>query len=61
MVWRNEEQRAQYESDRYDSALMQHLYPRYRDAFDRKRDHFRPLLTPGAEVLEVGSHLGCLS
>ncbi|HEY3827244.1 MAG TPA: methyltransferase domain-containing protein [Bryobacteraceae bacterium] len=37
---------------------MQHLYPRYRDAFARKRDHFQPLLPPGAEILEVGSHLG---
>jgi hypothetical protein len=37
---------------------MQHLYPRYREAFERKRDHFQPLLPPGAEVLEVGSHLG---
>jgi hypothetical protein len=57
-VRRNDEQAAQYESDRYDRALMQHLYPRYRDAFARKRDHFQPLLRPGAEVLEVGSHLG---
>jgi hypothetical protein len=37
---------------------MQHLYPRYRDAFDRKRDHFQARLRPGAEVLDVGSRLG---
>jgi hypothetical protein len=37
---------------------MQHLYPRYRQAFARKRDHFQPLLPLSAEVLEVGSHLG---
>jgi hypothetical protein len=37
---------------------MRHLYPRYRDAFARKCGHFQPLLPPGAEVLEVGSHLG---
>jgi hypothetical protein len=37
---------------------MQHLYPRYRDAFAQKREHFQPLLPQGAKVLEVGSHLG---
>jgi hypothetical protein len=55
---RNEQQAAQYESDRYDSALMRHLYPRYRDSFARKRDRFQTLLQSGAEVPEVGSHLG---
>jgi Methyltransferase domain len=55
---RNEEQPAHYESDYYDSALMTHLYPRYRDAFAQKRDHFQPLLRPGADVVELGSHLG---
>jgi hypothetical protein len=55
---RKEQYAAQYDLDRYDSTLMEHLYPRYRDAFARKRDHFQPLLRPAAEVLEVGSHLG---
>ena len=57
-VWRNQEPAAQYESDRYDSALMQHLYPRYHDAFTQKHDLFQPLLRPAAEVLELDSHLG---
>jgi hypothetical protein len=57
-IRRNEEQPAQYESDYYDAALMTHLYPRYRDAYAQKRDHFQPLLRPGAEVVELGSHLG---
>src|SRR5262249_22810727 len=33
-------------------------YPRYREAFERKRQIYRPLLPPAAEVLEIGSHLG---
>jgi hypothetical protein len=57
-IRRSEEQPAHYESDYYDAALMTHLYPRYRDAFAQKRDHFQPLLRPGAEVVELGSHLG---
>jgi hypothetical protein len=57
-VRRNEQDLARYESDLYDSALMRRLYPRYREAFARKRAHFQSLLRPGAEVLEVGSHLG---
>lgn len=57
-VRRNEEQPAQYEFDRYDTALMKHLYPRYREAFARKRDHFQPFLPGSAHVLEVGSHVG---
>jgi len=57
-IQRNEDQPAHYESDRYDPALLTHLYPRYRDAFAQKRDHFQPLLRPGAEVVELGSHLG---
>ncbi len=57
-IRRNEERTAQYDSDRYDTALMAHLYPRYRDTFAQKCDHFQPLLGSGAEVLELGSHLG---
>jgi len=57
-VRRYEEQTAQYESDRYDNALMRHLYPRYLDAFALKRAHFQTFLPASAEVLEVGSHVG---
>lgn len=57
-IRRNEQQAAHYEADHYDSDLMRHLYPRYRQAFAEKQDHYRSLLPPGAEVLEVGSHLG---
>jgi SAM-dependent methyltransferase len=55
---RADEPTATYESDRYDSALLRHLYPRYLQAFERKRKHYQPLLRPHAEVLEVGSHTG---
>ncbi len=55
---RDEPERASYESDVYDSNLMKHLYPRYLRAFRQKEPHFRELLRPRAEVLEVGSHLG---
>jgi len=55
---REEDCRAQYEADLYDSALMRHLYPRYLRAFQEKQSTYYPLLRNGAEVLEVGSHLG---
>lgn len=55
---RNGEQRVTYESDLYDPALLRHLYPRYRDAFARKRSRYEVLLPAHAEVLEVGSHTG---
>jgi len=55
---RNEVQPSDYASDRYDSALMGDLYPRYRQAFMQKRAAIEPLLPSRAEVLEVGSHLG---
>ena len=58
MLRRNEETSASYESDRYDTALMSYLYPRYRDAFAGKRNQYEQLLRPRAEVVEVGSHLG---
>jgi Methyltransferase domain len=57
-VRRKEAQQADYESDEYDPVLMQYLYPRYRNAFAEKRNHLEQLPAPGAEVLEVGSHLG---
>jgi len=55
---RTEVRPSDYESDRYDAALMRHLYPRYRQALTEKRKSIEPLLAPGAEVPEVGSHLG---
>ena len=48
MIRRHEEYAADYESDRSHTALMKHLYPRYRDAFAQKRHRFRHLLPPGA-------------
>lgn len=58
LLLRDEESRAHYQDDQYDSALMKHLYPQYVRAFERKRNLYQPLLRNGAEVLEVGSHLG---
>ncbi len=55
---RCDQEPANYESDRYDPALMRHLYPRYLRAFERKRPHYEPLLPPRAEILEIGSHVG---
>ena len=46
---RGQEQPATYESDRYDGALLRHLYPRYLREFERKRRNYQPLLRPHAE------------
>ncbi len=48
----------EYSEDTYDPGLMEQLYPRYVDAFRAKEEPYRSLLTPGARVLEVGSHYG---
>ena len=58
MLLREEETRAHYHNEVYDSDLMRHLYPRYLAAFRENEAQVRPLLRDGAEVLEVGSHLG---
>lgn len=58
LLIRDEPATADYASDRYDSTLLRHLYPRYLRAFEDKRSRYEPLLRPGAEVLELGSHLG---
>lgn len=58
LLRRADPQPASYENDCYDRALLQHLYPRYLDAFKRKRSAYEPLLQPHAEVLEIGSHIG---
>jgi SAM-dependent methyltransferase len=47
-----------YEEDPNDPDLMQHVYPRYVEAFRKKAEAWRDRLRPGASVIEVGSHLG---
>src|SRR5690242_12788789 len=47
-----------YSEDEYDPSVMEHLYPQYLEAFRAKEDPYRKLLTPGARVLEIGSHYG---
>jgi SAM-dependent methyltransferase len=58
LVVRKESHAASYATDYYDRDLLDHLYPRYLDAFRRKCANYTELLPPRAEVLEVGSHLG---
>ncbi len=58
LIVRDEPKEASYADDIYDPVLMKHLYPRYVDAFRRKAGNYRDLLRPGAEVHEIGSHLG---
>ncbi len=55
---RDESREGSYESDFYDTDLLEHLYPRYLEAFREKRDRYRGLLPFRAEVVELGSHLG---
>jgi SAM-dependent methyltransferase len=52
------EDAASYECDRYDRAMMDGLFERYAQAFRAKEVPYRALLRPGAEVLEIGPHLG---
>src|SRR5690349_14842618 len=47
-----------YSEDEYDPSVMEHLFPQYVDAFRAKEDPYRALLSPGARILEVGSHYG---
>ncbi len=47
-----------YASDAYDRAAMETLFDRYAAAFRTKEVPYRAMLWPGAEVLEVGPHLG---
>ena len=58
LLIRDESEPAHYRNDIYDPALLRHLYPRYVRAFGDKRPNYLPFLRNGAEVLEVGSHLG---
>lgn len=48
----------EYSEDAYDPSVMDHLFPRYVDAFRRKERPYRDLLPQGSRVLEVGSHYG---
>ena len=47
-----------YVDDQYDAGVMEHLFPRYVEAFRGKEKPYRSLLDDGADVLEIGSHLG---
>lgn len=47
-----------YEEDPNDPDLMQHVLPRYVEAFRNKAGAYRDRLAPRASVVELGSHLG---
>jgi SAM-dependent methyltransferase len=47
-----------YSEDPNDPDIMRQLLPRYVRAFRNKAPGFRELLRHGADVLEIGSHLG---
>jgi SAM-dependent methyltransferase len=47
-----------YEEDPNDPELMRHVISRYVTAFRNKQSAYRDLLKPGADVLEIGPHLG---
>jgi len=55
---RREQMPASYDTDKYDLAMLDVLYPRYRRAFARRARRYFPLLSAGAEVLEIGCHTG---
>lgn len=47
-----------YVEDEYDDRVMSRLLPRYIEAFRAKERPYRSLLSNGANILEVGPHLG---
>jgi SAM-dependent methyltransferase len=47
-----------YVEDAYDPTAMERLLPSYVEAFRNREEPYRALLNPGAEVLEIGPHLG---
>jgi len=47
-----------YQDDPNDPGVMEHLFPRYVEAFRRKETPYRSLLPEGAQILEIGSHFG---
>ena len=57
VLCREERDDADYQRDVYDPALMKHLYSRYLQAF-REKTKYKSFLGDGAEIIEVGSHLG---
>lgn len=56
-IMRDERRTATYATDVYDPQLLDYLFPRYLQAF-REKSHYRELLSPRAEVVELGSHIG---
>ncbi|MFL6417430.1 MAG: class I SAM-dependent methyltransferase, partial [Bryobacteraceae bacterium] len=48
----------EYSQDTYDPGVIEREYPEYVAAFRRKEAPYRGLMSPGARVLEVGSHYG---
>jgi hypothetical protein len=52
------EDASSYEEDPNDPDVMAQVYPRYVLAFRNKKSGYRPLLRPGADVIELGPHLG---
>lgn len=47
-----------YVDDPYDTRVMEHLFPRYVEAFRAKEQPYRSLIRAGAEILEIGPHFG---
>ena len=58
VVFRDEAQIAGYEHDSYAPDVISHLYLRYVHSFREKESRYRPLLRPGARIIEIGSHYG---
>ncbi len=47
-----------YAEDRYAPADMERMLASYIEEYRRREPRYRPLLPPGAEVLEIGSYVG---
>lgn len=47
-----------YVEDSYDFAAIEHMLPRYVEAFRAKQDPYRAFLSAGSRALEIGPHLG---
>ena len=60
LLLRNEHERpeAEYSDDEYDPSVIEHVYPRYLQAFRAKETPYRALVNRNARVLEIGSHYG---
>lgn len=55
---RDEDDAAHYADDVYDESLVQHLYPRYLEAFRRRARRMERWLPPRARIVEAGCHYG---